>query len=75
MILLSFPLLGVQARQLTTELGTAAGAVLLLYGLVALRPIGGTLWRAVASVASDTTRCARSGPGVQKGLPREPFVL
>lgn len=48
LLLLSFPLLGVQARQLTTELGTAAGAVLLLYGLVALRPLGRTLWRAVA---------------------------
>lgn len=48
LVLLSFPLLSAQARQITTELGTAAGAVLLLYGLVSLRPVGNTLWRAVA---------------------------
>jgi hypothetical protein len=33
-----------QARQLTSELGTAAGATLSLYGLVSLRPIGASLW-------------------------------
>lgn len=60
LLLLSFPLLGVQARQLTTELGTAAGAVLLLYGLVALRPIGGTLWRAVAK--------KRGGPSLGRAV-------
>jgi hypothetical protein len=35
-VLLSFPLMVLQARQLTSEVGTAAGATLLIYGLVAL---------------------------------------
>jgi len=40
-VLLSFPLLVLQARQLTSEIGTAAGATLLVYALVALaRPAG-----------------------------------
>jgi hypothetical protein len=43
-IVMSFPLLVLQARQLTSELGTAAGATLLIYGLVSLRPIGASLW-------------------------------
>jgi len=34
-ILLSFPLTVLQARQLTSEIGTAAGATLVVYGLVA----------------------------------------
>jgi hypothetical protein len=34
-VLLSFPMLVLQARQLTSELGTAAGAALIVYGLVA----------------------------------------
>lgn len=49
LLLLSFPLLVMQSRQLTSELGTAAGAALILYGLVSLRPIGHTLYRAVAA--------------------------
>ena len=49
LLLLSFPLLVLQSRQITAELGTAAGAALTLYGLVSLRPIGHTLWRAVAA--------------------------
>ena len=36
LVLLSMPLLVFQSRQLTTEIGTAAGAALTLYGLVAL---------------------------------------
>jgi hypothetical protein len=59
LLLLSFPLLVLQARQLTSELGTAAGAALTLYGLVSLRPVGRTLWRAVAS---------RRGPSISRGL-------
>src|SRR5262245_28835458 len=39
---LSFPLLTLQSRQLTSEIGTAAGGALIVYGLVALgtRPLG-----------------------------------
>jgi hypothetical protein len=36
LVLLSMPLLVFQSRQLTSEIGTAAGATLLIYGLVAL---------------------------------------
>lgn len=36
LVLLSMPLLVLQSRQLTTEIGTPAGAALTLYGLVAL---------------------------------------
>ena len=35
-VLLSMPLLVFQSRQLTTEVGTAAGAALIIYGLIAL---------------------------------------
>jgi hypothetical protein len=64
LILLSFPLLVMQARQLTTELATTAGATLLLYGLVSLRPFGRTLWRAVSS-SRDARRPGSSlGRGV-----------
>lgn len=59
LLLLSFPLLVLQARQLTSELGTSAGAALTLYGLVSLRPLGRTLWRAVAS---------RRGPSLSRGV-------
>jgi 4-amino-4-deoxy-L-arabinose transferase-like glycosyltransferase len=34
-VVLSFPMLVLQARQLTSEIGTAAGAALVVYGLVA----------------------------------------
>ncbi|HSN29293.1 MAG TPA: glycosyltransferase family 39 protein, partial [Kofleriaceae bacterium] len=37
LVLLSMPLLVLQSRQLTSEIGTAAGAALILYGLLALR--------------------------------------
>ena len=47
-IALSFPLLVLQARQLTSEIGTAAGGALLIYGLVAL---GRT--RGVIGIAAD----------------------
>jgi hypothetical protein len=44
LVLLSMPLLSFQARQLTSEIGTAAGGALILYGLVALgRPPRGVL--------------------------------
>lgn len=46
LVLLSFPLLVLQARQLTSEIGTACGSALTIYGLLSLRPIGATLWRA-----------------------------
>jgi 4-amino-4-deoxy-L-arabinose transferase-like glycosyltransferase len=47
LVCLSFPLLVLQARQLTSELGTAAGATLLIFGLThALRPWPGR-WRTV----------------------------
>ncbi|MEZ4367925.1 MAG: hypothetical protein R2939_16840 [Kofleriaceae bacterium] len=35
LVCLSFPLLALQARQLTSEIGTAAGAALIIYGLTA----------------------------------------
>ncbi len=37
LVMLSMPLLVLQSRQLTSEIGTAAGAALILYGLCALR--------------------------------------
>jgi hypothetical protein len=47
---LSFPLLVLQSRQLTSDIGTAAGAALLVYGALALaRPARGVL--AIADVA------------------------
>lgn len=49
LFLLSFPLLVMQARQLTSELATAAGAALTLYGLLSLRPIGRTLVRSLTA--------------------------
>jgi hypothetical protein len=36
LVLLSMPLLVLQSRQLTSEIGTAAGATLIIYGLLAL---------------------------------------
>jgi hypothetical protein len=36
LVLLSMPLLVLQSRQLTSEIGTAAGAALIIYGLLAL---------------------------------------
>lgn len=50
-ILLSMPLLVFQSRMLTTEIGTACGATLLVYGLVALSRIG--TQRGIAIVAVD----------------------
>lgn len=38
LVLLSMPLLVFQSRQLTSEIGTAAGATLIIYGLLAIRP-------------------------------------
>jgi hypothetical protein len=38
LVLLSMPLLVFQARQLTSEIGTAAGVTLIIYGLLAVRP-------------------------------------
>jgi hypothetical protein len=50
---LSFPLLALQSRQLTSELGTATGAALLVYGAVALtRPARGALALVDAAVAA-----------------------
>jgi hypothetical protein len=47
---LSFPLLVLQSRQLTSDIGTATGAALLVYGALALaRPARGV--RAIADVA------------------------
>lgn len=43
LLLVSMPLLVLQSRQLTSEIGTAAGASLLLYGLVALGSSRGRL--------------------------------
>jgi 4-amino-4-deoxy-L-arabinose transferase-like glycosyltransferase len=37
LVMLSMPLLVLQSRQLTSEIGTAAGAALIIYGLCALR--------------------------------------
>ncbi len=43
LVLLSMPLLVLQSRQLTSEIGTAAGGALTVYGLVALGSAGGVL--------------------------------
>lgn len=51
LLLLSFPLFVLQARQLLGELGTAAGATLTLYGLVSLRLPGASLVRALRGTA------------------------
>ena len=45
LVLLAMPLLTLQARMLTSEIGTACGASLLIYGLVALGPFASP-WRA-----------------------------
>src|SRR6266853_4400414 len=39
LVLLSMPLLVLQSRQLTTEIGTATGAACVIYGLMALRSL------------------------------------
>jgi hypothetical protein len=49
-ILLSMPLLVFQSRMLTTEIGTACGATLLVYGLVALARVGTQRGIAIAAV-------------------------
>ncbi|MEZ4360749.1 MAG: hypothetical protein R3B48_11250 [Kofleriaceae bacterium] len=58
LLLLSFPLLTLQARSLTSELGTAAGGALLIYGLLSLRPIGATLGAALRGGPGAPTRLA-----------------
>ncbi|MDX2090048.1 MAG: hypothetical protein SFX73_19480 [Kofleriaceae bacterium] len=52
-ILLSMPLLLFQSRMLTTEIGTACGATLLVYGFVALARIGLRSQSNVAIAAVD----------------------
>jgi hypothetical protein len=55
-VLLSFPLTVLQARQLTTEIGTATGAALLVYGLVAAaRPLRGAMGAIDLAVATIAT--------------------
>jgi hypothetical protein len=52
LICLSFPLLSLQARQLTSEIGTPTGATLIVFGLTfALRPAV-KLWLIVDAIAS-----------------------
>ena len=46
LVLLAMPLLALQSRQIDSEIGTAAGAALSIYGLVTLRRAG-ELWRAL----------------------------
>ena len=43
LVVLSMPLLTLQSRMLTSEIGTACGATLLVYGLVALSRLGARL--------------------------------
>jgi hypothetical protein len=51
-VCLSFPLLSLQARQLTSEIGTPAGATLIVFGLTfALRPSAGR-WMIADAIAS-----------------------
>ncbi len=50
-VLLSFPLLVLQSRMITTEIGTACGATLIVYGLVALGRGRGALGIVEAVVA------------------------
>ncbi|MGE5185605.1 MAG: ArnT family glycosyltransferase [Acidobacteriota bacterium] len=45
LIVLSMPLLALQSRQLTSEIGTAAGGALIVYALVALGTLRGSLLR------------------------------
>jgi hypothetical protein len=49
-VLLAMPLCALQARMLTSEIGTACGASLLIYGLVAL---GGLTRRSAAAAIAD----------------------
>jgi hypothetical protein len=52
LVMLAMPLCALQARQLTSEIGTASGGALIIYGLLALGPgRGAILWR-VADAAS-----------------------
>jgi len=46
LVLLAMPLLALQSRQIDSEIGTATGAALSIYGLVALRRAG-ELWHAL----------------------------
>ncbi|MCW5802410.1 MAG: hypothetical protein KIT31_08485, partial [Deltaproteobacteria bacterium] len=43
-VVLAMPLLGLQSRSLTSEIGTACGAALIVYGLVALALPAGGRW-------------------------------
>ena len=53
LIALSMPLLALQSHQLTSEIGTAAGGSLIIYGLLALGTRGKTvLWTAVDSLVA-----------------------
>lgn len=49
-VLVSMPLLTLQARMLTSEIGTACGATLLVYGLVALSRLGAGAGLALAAL-------------------------
>ena len=54
LVLVSMPLLVFQSRQLTSEIGTAAGATLIIYGLLAIRPqrsVVGVIDSAVGALA------------------------
>src|SRR5262249_52639251 len=49
-VLLAMPLCALQSRMLTNEIGTACGATLLVYGLVALSRLGAGYGTALAAV-------------------------
>lgn len=59
LVLLSMPLLVLQSRQLTSEIGTAAGATLIIYGLLALGRPAWLWWLDVpVSCAALAAGCA-----------------
>jgi len=49
-VLLSMPLLSLQARMLTSEIGTACGGALIIYSLVALSRLGAAYGTALAAI-------------------------
>ncbi len=64
-VLLSMPLLVLQARMLTSELGTAAGAALVVYALVALaRPYRGRGAPGLVLDALGSTAALAAGVGI-----------
>jgi hypothetical protein len=60
-VLLAMPLLTLQSRMLTSEIGTACGGALIVYGLVAL---GGLRWRPAATAVDVVLALVDAAVGV-----------